>query len=71
MSKSNPDNAIFMDDLAHDVKGKLKAYCKPGEVEKNPIMEYVKYIVFEIDSEFVIERKKNGVVIKFIIIIKK
>ena len=24
MSKSNPDNAIFMDDMAHDVKRKIK-----------------------------------------------
>lgn len=60
MSKSNPDNAIFMDDMAHDVKRKIKkAYCKPGVVEKNPIMEYVQYIIFEIDSELVIERKEE------------
>lgn len=60
MSKSNPDNAIFMDDLASDVKRKIKkAYCKPGEVDKNPIMEYVQYIIFEMDSEFVIERKEE------------
>ena len=60
MSKSNPDNAIFMDDLPHDVKRKIKkAYCKPGQIEKNPILEYVKYIILEIDKEIVIERKEE------------
>ena len=58
MSKSNPDNAIFMDDEQYDVKRKIKkSYCKPGEVDGNPILEYVKYIIFEIDSELLIERK--------------
>lgn len=48
MSKSNPDSAIFMDDAPHEVKKKLKkAYCPPGVIEKNPVLEYFKYIVFE------------------------
>jgi tyrosyl-tRNA synthetase len=60
MSKSSPDNAIFMDDLAHEVKRKIKkAYCKPGQIENNPIMEYVQYIIFEIDNELRIERKEE------------
>ncbi|VVU95484.1 tRNA synthetases class I (W and Y) [seawater metagenome] len=60
MSKSNPDNAIFMDDEAFEVKRKIKkAYCKPGEIDGNPILEYVKYIIFEIDSELLIERKEE------------
>lgn len=60
MSKSNPDNAIFMDDEAFEVKRKIKkAYCKPGEVEGNPILEYVKYIIFEIDNNILIERKEE------------
>ena len=34
MSKSNPDNAIFMDDMESDVKRKIKkAYCAPGDIE--------------------------------------
>src|SRR3989339_2208903 len=48
MSKSNPDNAIFMTDTTEDVKRKInKAYCLEGDVKENPILEYYKYIIFE------------------------
>lgn len=48
MSKSNPDNAIFMTDTTEDVKRKInKAYCLEGDVKENPILEYYKYIVFD------------------------
>lgn len=47
MSKSDPDSAIFMEDTAEDVKRKIKkAYCPPGIVEKNPIMDYAKHVIF-------------------------
>ena len=40
MSKSDPDNAIFMDDSEQEVKRKMKkAYCKPKEIEGNPPVE--------------------------------
>lgn len=52
MSKSNPDSAIFMDDSEQDVNRKIKkAFCRPGDIETNPILEYFKYIVFEIENE--------------------
>jgi tyrosyl-tRNA synthetase len=48
MSKSNPDSAIFMDDTEQEVNRKIKkAFCEPGNIEVNPILEYFKYIVFE------------------------
>src|SRR3989339_1336488 len=48
MSKSNPDNAIFMTDTTEDIKRKInKAYCLEGDVKENPILEYYKYIIFE------------------------
>lgn len=48
MSKSNPENAIFMDDMAADVKRKINhAFCAPENIETNPILEYYRYIVFE------------------------
>ncbi|MCL4375157.1 tyrosine--tRNA ligase [Patescibacteria group bacterium] len=48
MSKSNPDNAIFMTDTAEDIKRKInKAYCPEGETKENPVLEYCKYIIFE------------------------
>lgn len=52
MSKSNPDNAIFMDDTKADVKRKInRAFCSPGNIKKNPILEYFKFIVFELRDE--------------------
>jgi tyrosyl-tRNA synthetase len=46
MSKSDPDSAIFMEDTAKDVERKIKkGFCPEGIVEKNPIMDYARYIV--------------------------
>jgi tyrosyl-tRNA synthetase len=48
MAKSNPDSAIFMDDTDQEIKIKIKkAFCEPGNIKKNPILEYFRYIVFE------------------------
>src|SRR3989344_5090589 len=48
MSKSKPETAIFMTDSQEDVQRKIsKAYCPERLVIGNPIMEYMKYIVFE------------------------
>eukprot|EP00826_Nyctotherus_ovalis_P022787 TRINITY_DN1759_c0_g2_i9.p1 TRINITY_DN1759_c0_g2~~TRINITY_DN1759_c0_g2_i9.p1 ORF type:complete len:855 (+),score=332.33 TRINITY_DN1759_c0_g2_i9:99-2663(+) len=62
MSKSNPDAAIFMEDEAEDVARKIKkAYCPEKIVKLNPILEYVKYIIFGTFDEMVVERKEaNG-----------
>ena len=72
MSKSNPDNAIFMTDTTEDIQRKInKAYCLEGDTKENPILEYCKYIIFEsLDrlniSEFVVERpEKWGGTLKF------
>jgi len=47
MSKSDPESAIFMEDAAEDVRRKIKkAYCPPQVIEKNPILDYSKYIIF-------------------------
>eukprot|EP01084_Bolivina_argentea_P229563 387419_1 len=60
MSKSDPNSAIFMEDTANDVKKKIKAaYCPPGVIEKNPILDYTKHIVFGKYDTFVIERKQE------------
>ena len=49
MSKSDPDNAIFMDDSEQEVKRKIKkAYCKPKEIEGNPLLDWTKWILFPI-----------------------
>lgn len=60
MSKSDPDNAIFMDDTEQEINRKIrKAYCVEGEIEGNPIVEYVKYIIFVISEEFTVFRKEK------------
>jgi tyrosyl-tRNA synthetase len=57
MSKSNPDSAIFMLDSAKDVKRKInKAYCPPEQASDNPVLEYCKYIIFELVDNFYVER---------------
>jgi len=48
MSKSSPDSAIFMTDSAEEVERKIKkAYCPEGQSSDNPVLEYMKYMVFE------------------------
>jgi len=62
MSKSDPDSAIFMEDTADEVRRKIKnAFCKPGVVEENPVIEWTKYFVFGKYKTFTIIRKaENG-----------
>lgn len=60
MSKSKPDSCIFMTDSEADIKRKIqKAYCPAKQVEENPIIEYVKYIIFESFKTFKIDRPKK------------
>lgn len=55
MSKSDPDNAIFMDDSEQDVKRKIKkAFCKPKEIEGNPLLDWTKWILFPILGKIII-----------------
>ena len=55
MSKSNPDNAIFMDDMPADVKRKIKkAFCPPEIVEGNPLLDWAKWIIFPIAKHMII-----------------
>jgi tyrosyl-tRNA synthetase len=68
MSKSKPDNAIFMTDSEADIRRKIgKAYCPEKQVSDNPILEYSKHIVFERFQEMKIERPaKFGGDLKFV-----
>lgn len=67
MSKSDPDNAIFMDDAEAEINRKVKkAFCPEGQVDGNPIVEYVRYIIFEITGKFEVGRaEKYGGNLKF------
>jgi tyrosyl-tRNA synthetase len=47
MSKSDPSSAIFIHDSEDEIRTKIrKAFCPPGEVEFNPVLDWAKYLVF-------------------------
>lgn len=51
MSKSKPGDAIFIHDSTREIKRKMKnAYCPAGEVENNPILSYIRNILFTSDG---------------------
>jgi tyrosyl-tRNA synthetase len=57
MSKSSPANGILIHDDENKIAEKvMKAYCPPGTVNGNPVLDLVRYIVFHQYSEFVVER---------------
>ena len=65
MSKSDPESAIFMEDTVEDVNRKIKrAFCRPKEIEGNPVIDYYKHIIFpylEIDNNaLTIDKKEWG-----------
>lgn len=62
MSKSDPSSAIFMEDSEQEVNTKIKgAFCPEQTVEGNPILEYLKYIVFPAAGSLDIKRSEaNG-----------
>ena len=47
MSKSKPDSAVFIHDTPDEILRKVSnAYCPEGEVEFNPILDWVKWLIF-------------------------
>lgn len=57
MSKSKPETCIFIHDSREEIFKKIrKAYCPAKIVENNPILDYVKEIIFRAFNEFTIER---------------
>ena len=67
MSKSNPDSAIFMEDTVEDVNRKIKkAYCPPGVVEANPVLDYCKNIVFGAADQITVLRSAGNGLLKLI-----
>ena len=60
MSKSKPETAIFMTDAPAEVEQKFrKAHCIDEVVEDNPVLEYAKYIVFEMRTSLLIARPEK------------
>ncbi|MBI0583601.1 MAG: tyrosine--tRNA ligase [Methanomassiliicoccus sp.] len=59
MSKSDPDSGILIHDSPADIERKIKkAFCPP-EVEGNPLLAICKYILFQRDPVFVIDRPEK------------
>lgn len=60
MSKSKPQTAIFVHDSREEIQKKInEAYCRPKEVQNNPILDYCKEIIFRSCKEFRMERQKK------------
>lgn len=52
MSKSDPDNALFVEDSEKEIIRKIKgAYCEAKEIKENPCLAYMKHIVCELIPE--------------------
>ncbi|PKM92059.1 MAG: tyrosine--tRNA ligase [Euryarchaeota archaeon HGW-Euryarchaeota-1] len=49
MSKSKPNSAIFIHDSLEEIQKKINgAFCLPNETDFNPIIDWVKHLVFEV-----------------------
>lgn len=62
MSKSSPNSAIFIDDTEADVRRKIRrAFCPPAEVEGNPVLNWVRHLVFDaMQGELVVPSAAAG-----------
>jgi tyrosyl-tRNA synthetase len=52
MSKSKPSSAIFIHDSPDEIRSKVrKAFCPPGVVEFNPILDWTRQLLFGVFDE--------------------
>ncbi|MCW4032613.1 MAG: tyrosine--tRNA ligase [Candidatus Bathyarchaeota archaeon] len=67
MSKSIPGSSIYIHDSPEEIKKKIQnAYCPPKQVEENPMIEIIKYIILPERTEFeVVRPEKYGGNISF------
>lgn len=60
MSKSKSASGIFVHDTDEEINSKFKkAWCPEGLVEKNPVLEISKYIIFHKFNEVTVERPEK------------
>ena len=58
MSKSDKFSALFVHDSEEEIRTKVrKAFCPPDSVQFNPMLDWVRKLVFPRDGEFRIARK--------------
>jgi tyrosyl-tRNA synthetase len=51
MSKSDPSSAVFIHDQPDEVRRKvMKAFCPPGEVAFNPVLNWLEQLVFGMEQ---------------------
>jgi tyrosyl-tRNA synthetase len=57
MSKSKPTSGIIIHDDENTIREKInRAFCPVGNVERNPILELIRYVIFHEFEEFNVER---------------
>jgi tyrosyl-tRNA synthetase len=57
MSKSIPNSAVFLQDSEEDIRNKIrKAFCPEKEVKYNPILNWIKNLIFPIQNKFELQR---------------
>jgi tyrosyl-tRNA synthetase len=61
MSKSNPDDAIFIHDSPKDITKKMRnAFCPAKQVEGNPVLGYIRHLLFSHEGfQFHIKREEK------------
>lgn len=60
MSKSKADSAVSVHDSPEDIAAKInKAYCPEGIVEFNPVLDWVKRLIFAAQDKFVVDRPEK------------
>jgi len=60
MSKSKPTSAIFVHDSREHIGKKLQAaYCPAKVSENNPVLEYVRHLIFRAHDELIIDRPQK------------
>lgn len=60
MSKSIPDSAIFIQDSEEDIRRKItKAFCPEKEIGYNPVLSWVRLLIFPIKGEFNLKREEK------------
>lgn len=68
MSKSIPNSAVFIHDTSDRIKEKIMgAFCPEGDVDFNPMIDWVKSIIFQSGAnEFIVKRpEKFGGTVKY------
>jgi tyrosyl-tRNA synthetase len=60
MSKSDKMSALFIHDSDDDVRMKVrKSFCPPDSVQFNPMLDWVRKLIFPRDGEFRIARSEQ------------